>query len=29
MAGVEVGDFNAPAETRTPDKTMIEIVRMG
>lgn len=29
MAGVEVGDFNAPAETRTPDKTTIEIVRMG
>ena len=29
MAGVEVGDFNAPDETRTPDKTMIEIVRMG
>lgn len=29
MAGVEVGDFNAPDETRTPDKTMIEIVRIG
>lgn len=29
MAGVEVGDFNAPDETRTPDKTTIEIVRMG
>ena len=25
----KVGDFNAPDETRTPDKTTIEIVRMG
>ena len=29
MAGVEVGDFSSPDETRTPDKTMVEIVRMG
>ena len=29
MAGVEVGDFGAPDETRTPDKTTVEIVRMG
>jgi hypothetical protein len=29
MAGVEVGDFGSPDETRTPDKTTVEIVRMG
>ena len=29
MAGVEVGDFGSPHETRTPDKTTVEIVRMG
>jgi hypothetical protein len=29
MAGVEVRDFDAPDETRTPDKTKIDIVRMG
>jgi hypothetical protein len=29
MAGLEVGDFSAPDETRTPDKTKVEIVRMG
>ena len=29
MAGVEVGDFGSPDETRTPDKTTIELVRMG
>ena len=29
MAGVEVGDFGSPNETRTPDKTTVEIVRMG
>jgi hypothetical protein len=29
MAGVELGDFNSPDETRTPDKTTVEIVRMG
>ena len=26
MAGVEVGDFGSPDETRTPDKTTVEIV---
>jgi hypothetical protein len=29
VAGVEVGDFGSPDETRAPDKTTIEIVRMG
>ena len=29
MAGVEVRDFGSPDETRTPDKTTIEVVRMG
>ena len=29
MAGVEVGDFASPDETRVPDKTLVEIVRMG
>ena len=29
MAGVEVGDFGSADETRTPEKTTIEIVRMG
>jgi hypothetical protein len=29
MAGLEVGDFSAPDETRAPDKTNVEIVRMG
>jgi hypothetical protein len=29
MAGVEVGDFGSPDETRAPDKTTVEIVRMG
>jgi hypothetical protein len=29
MAGVEVGDFGSADETRTPDKTTIEIVRIG
>jgi hypothetical protein len=29
MAGVEVRDFDAPDETRTPDKTKIDVVRMG
>jgi hypothetical protein len=29
MAGLEVRDFGAPDETRTPDKTKVEIVRMG
>jgi hypothetical protein len=29
MAGVEVRNFDAPDETRSPDKTTIEVVRMG
>jgi hypothetical protein len=29
MAGVEVRGFDSPDETRTPDKTRIEVVRMG
>ena len=29
MSGVDVGDFGSPDETRTPDKTTVEIVRMG
>jgi hypothetical protein len=29
MAGVEARSFDAPDETRTPEKTKIEIVRMG
>jgi len=29
MAGLEVRDFSAPDEKRAPDKTTVEIVRMG
>jgi hypothetical protein len=29
MAGLEMGSFEAPDETRTPDKTRIDVVRMG
>lgn len=29
MAGVEVGDFGSPDETRTPDKTTVDVVRIG
>jgi hypothetical protein len=29
MAGIEVRDFDSPDETRSPDKTKAEIVRMG
>ena len=29
MSGVEIGDFGSPDETRSPDKTKVEIVRMG
>jgi hypothetical protein len=28
MAGVEARDFSTPDEARTPDKTLVEIVRM-
>jgi hypothetical protein len=29
MAGLEMGSFDSPDETRRPDKTKIEIVKMG
>ena len=29
MAGVESRDFGSPDETRTPDKTKVDLVRMG
>ena len=29
MAGVETRDFSAPDETRTPDKTKVEIVNLA
>jgi uncharacterized cupin superfamily protein len=29
MAGLEVRGFDAPDETRTPDKTKIDVVKMG
>jgi hypothetical protein len=29
MAGLEVRDFSSPDETRTPDKTKVDVVRMG
>src|SRR4029079_18833699 len=29
MAGVEVGDFDSPDETRTPDKTRVDVVRLA
>ena len=29
MAGVEARAFDSPDETRTPDKTRVEIVRLG
>ena len=29
MSGVEARSFDAPDETRTPDRTKLEIVRMG
>ena len=29
MAGVVSRDFDAPDETRTPDKTQVDVVRMG
>jgi hypothetical protein len=29
MAGLHVRDFQAPDETRTPDKTQVDVVRMG
>jgi len=29
MAGIESGDFDAADETRTPEKTRVDVVRMG
>lgn len=29
MAGVEKRDFDSPDETRTPDRTRVEVVRLG
>ena len=29
MAGVEARDFDAPHESRTPDKTRVDVVHMG
>jgi hypothetical protein len=29
MAGIETGSFDQPDETRTPDKTRIDVVRLG
>ena len=29
MAGLQVGDFESPDETRKPDKTRVDVVRMG
>ena len=29
MAGVQARDFDSPDETRTPDKTKVDVVRMG
>jgi len=29
MAGVETRDFDSPDETRTPDKTKVDIVHLG
>jgi hypothetical protein len=29
MAGIHVFDFDSPDETRTPDKTRVDVVRLG
>jgi hypothetical protein len=29
MAGVQTGSFDTPDETRTPDKTKVDVVRLG
>jgi hypothetical protein len=29
MAGIQSRDFDSPDETRTPDKTKVDVVRMG
>lgn len=29
MAGIQMGNFDSPDETRTPDKTKVEVLRLG
>jgi hypothetical protein len=29
MGGFEMRDFNSPDESRTPEKTRVDVVRMG
>ena len=29
MAGIEMGSFDSPDETRTPDKTKVDVVKLG
>jgi hypothetical protein len=29
VAGLQVGDFESPDETRRPDKTQVDVVKMG
>jgi hypothetical protein len=29
MAGIRSGDFDSPDETRTPEKTQVDVVRLG
>jgi len=29
MAGVKALDFDSPDETRTPDKTRVDVIRVG
>jgi len=29
MAGIQTGDFDSPDETRTPEKTRVDVVRIG
>ena len=29
MAGLQVGDFESPDETRRPDKTQVDVVKLG
>jgi hypothetical protein len=29
MAGIQSGDFDSPDETRTPEKTRVDVLRMG
>jgi len=29
VAGIEVGSFDSPSESRTPDKTQVDVVKLG